>query len=176
MIASAIPVVALVSQIVLVFFFLVFLFRNSWGRGFSNFVGKNALLFGFMAALVAVSLSLFYSEVVGFEPCSLCWWQRVLTYPLLILFAVALKKRDRSVFSYVLPLSVVSAVIALYQSYANLGGASILPCTAVGGACSKVFVLEYGFLTIPLMSLTVALYFILGTLFSRNYEKNNSNT
>ena len=142
-ITTAISYATLFSHVVLVFFVLVFIFRKSWGKKLSSFVGKNTIFFGFIATLVAVLGSLFWSDIVGFPPCVLCWWQRVLIFPQLVLFLVALKNSDRRVFNYVLPLSIISAVIALYQLYANLGGASLLPCTAVGGACSKVFILEF---------------------------------
>jgi disulfide bond formation protein DsbB len=165
----------LFSHIVLVFIVLAFLFRKSWGATTVYFVGKHAIFFGLIVALTAILGSLTYSEIVGYEPCLLCWWQRVFIYPSFVLFLVALNTKDRNVFNYVLPLSILSGIIGLYQSYVNLGGNSILPCTAEGSACSKVYVLEFGYITIPMMSLTIAIYLIVISLIGKYYAKNNSN-
>jgi disulfide bond formation protein DsbB len=173
-IASFIPIAAVISHAVLVLFILVFIFRNSWGKDWANFVGKHAILLAFLTALSAVLGSFFYSDVMGFEPCSLCWWQRVLIFPQAIILLIALVKRNRGIFSYTLPLTVISGIIALYQTYADLGGSSILPCTAAGGSCDKVYVLSHGYITIASMSLTIAAYLILVILFSKFYVKNNS--
>lgn len=167
----------LFSHILLVFIVLAFISKNSWGSSTVNFVGKHALVLGLVTSLVAIVGSLMYSEVIGYEPCLLCWWQRVFIYPNFVLFLVAINKNTRNVFDYVLPLSIIASIVAAYQSYANLGGGSILPCTAEGGACSKVYVLEFGYITIPLMGLTIAVYLILVSLIGKHYaKKNNSNS
>ena len=176
LIQTVLPYGVLVSHIVLVIGFLSFLFKNTWGKRISYWIGEHSLVLGLIVALVTVLGSLFYSEVIGFEPCVLCWWQRVFLYPLLILFLIATHKRDRGVFKYALPLAVIAGVIAFYQAYANFGGASLLPCTAAEGACSRIYVMAFGYITIPLMSITVALYFILIVWANKIYLKNeNSN-
>lgn len=97
-------------------------------------------------------------------------------YPSFVLFLVAINRRDKNIFNYVLPLSIIAGIIGLYQSYVNLGGSSILPCTAVGSACSKVYVLEFGYITIPMMSLTIAIYLVVISLFGKFYAQNDSNS
>lgn len=136
-------------------------------------LGKHAILLACLTALVAIIGSLFYSEIMGFEPCSLCWWQRVFLYPLAIIFWVALWKKAESAFLYALPFALASALLAAYQSYISLGGTSILPCTALGGACSKIYVMAFGYITIPMMSLTVSLYILLLAWADKIYGKNH---
>jgi disulfide bond formation protein DsbB len=165
----------LFSHIVIVFVVAAFIFRKSWGAPVVYFVGKHALVFGLMTALTAIVGSLVYSEIVGYEPCLLCWWQRVFIYPSFVLFLVAISKKDRNVFDYVLPLSVIAGIIGLYQSYVNLGGSSILPCTAAGSACSKVYVLEFGYITIPMMSLTIAIYLVVISIIGKYYAQHPQN-
>ncbi len=155
------PYTALLSHFVFVVLLLSLIFRKSWGAKVANWLGRHALPLAFLVAILAVSGSLFYSEVVGFEPCVLCWWQRVFTYPLMIIFGTALLSRNKSAFLYAVPLSTLSAIVALYHSYVYLGGKSFIPCTAVGGACSKIYVMAFGYITIPMMSLTIALYILL---------------
>jgi len=99
----------------------------------------------------------------------------VFIYPSFVLFLIAIFRKDRNIFNYVLPLSIISGIIGAYQSYVNLGGNSILPCTAAGSACSKVYVLEFGYITIPMMSLTIAIYLIVISLIGKHYAQNDSN-
>lgn len=125
-----------------------------------SFIKKYALSLSLTAALSAVIGSLILSDGIGFEPCILCWYQRIFLYPQALLFAIALKKRDNSIFTYTLPLSYIGGAIALYQSYVQWGGASFLSCTATGSACAKIFFTEFGYITIPVMSLTAFLLLI----------------
>jgi disulfide bond formation protein DsbB len=160
-IQTAVPYLVVASHVILAFLILALVFRKSWGHSIVAFVSRHALWLGFLVALVAVLGSLFYSNVVGFAPCVLCWWQRVFIYPQLVLFLVALSKKDRGVFAYSVALSMLAGIVALYHSYVYWGGESLLPCTALGGACSKIYVYAFGYVTIPAMSLTIALFFLL---------------
>jgi disulfide bond formation protein DsbB len=167
----------LVLHALIVFVFVAFFFRASWGRSTVNWVGEYAPWLGFLLGLATVMASFAYSLVLGYEPCELCWWQRVFLFPMLPIYAVGLYKRDRGAYAYTLPLATVAGLIALYHTYIQLGGtSSILPCTAVGGACTKVYVLAFGYITIPTMSFTAAAGFLLLALIQKYYDKNqNSN-
>ena len=190
------PYLALFSHIALVVLFLALVFRRSWGAGPQVFMGKHATTLAFLVSLAAVIGSLYYSEIAGFEPCVLCWWQRVFLYPLVIIFGIALWKPARpnarlndlvgqdfgrsggkttSAFLYAVPLVLGAALIAAYQSYVYLGGASLLSCTALDGACSKIYVMAFGYITIPAMSLTVSLYILLLAWAHKIYEDENHN-
>lgn len=173
LIQKLLPYTVLASHILLVALTLALLVKN---KGVINFFGKHALLLGFLVSVGAILGSLFYSEVVGFEACVLCWWQRVLLYPTAILFGVALWKKDRGVYKYIVPLAALAALIGAYQAYANMGWGSLLPCTAAEGACSKIYVKAFGYITIPTMSLTVSLYLLLISWVNKLYVKDqNSN-
>jgi disulfide bond formation protein DsbB len=177
LIQTTLPYKVLVSHILLVVIILAFIFGKSWGSGIVRFLGKNSVLLGFLVSLGAVIGSLFYSNVVGFEPCVLCWWQRVFLYPTALILGIALWKKDKGVFRYVSPLAVLGGIVALYQSYANMGWGSILPCTAEGGACSKLYVFAFGYITIPVMSLTICLYLLVIAWANKIYSRNeNSNS
>lgn len=160
------------SHGILVALVIVGVSHRSWGKPAVEFIGRRAVLFGFLAAFVAVVGSLSYSLIVGYEPCELCWWQRIFLFPQAVLFAVALYRRDGGIFSYTVPLSVLAGIIALYHTYIQLGGSkSILPCTATGSACAKVFVNDFGYVTIPTMALTVALYILLFAWYKHLYKR-----
>jgi hypothetical protein len=51
-------------------------------------------------------------------------------------------------------LSGIGFPIAAYHMYLQLGGGAIVPCSAIGPSCSYVYFLQYGYVTIPTMSLT----------------------
>jgi disulfide bond formation protein DsbB len=172
-IAYTLPFLVLAFHIFLVVAFLALVFRKSWGRSLVGWAGKNSLLLGLALSIIAVGGSLFYSSGVGFPPCILCWWQRVAIYPLLALFLVAIFRRDRGVFSYVLPLSLVGLIISLYHSYVQWGGSPLIPCDATA-SCSKLYVYAFGYITIPTMSMTIAIAAILLYFANRVYENRNS--
>lgn len=106
-------------------------------------------------ALIATVGSLFFSEVLGYVPCSLCWYQRILMYPLVIVLAVGILRRDVRVRSYVLPLSLLGFVIALYHNLLYFGFIpenAIQTCTT-GASCSTRWFEWFGFISIPQLSL-----------------------
>lgn len=174
LISSAIPLVVLLSQLVFVFLVAAVIFRSSWGNSTVEFLSRRAVSLSFLTALGAVVGSLFYSNIIGYAPCELCWWQRILLYPQVILFLTALKYKTTDVFKYAWRLSVLALIISVYQAYVQAGGSSVLPCTAAGSACAKVFVNAFGYITIPMMSVTVCAYLILFALVALHHEKNNS--
>ena len=133
------------------------------GNFLMRFIQENALAFAFIVALMATAGSLFYSEVIGFEPCKLCWFQRIFMYPQVVLLGLALWKGDRRIAIYSVALSVIGAVIAGYHYLLQLGYVSALRCLTAGYSvsCSQKFVLQFEYITIPMMSLTVFLLIIL---------------
>ena len=156
---------ALLSHIFFVGVLLVLIFNQKVRGLVYDFVNKYVVWLLFLTSFSALIGSLLYSEIIGFPPCDLCWIQRIFMYPQVALAFMALIKKDKSIAGYLLPLSLMGAIVSLYHSLTSWGfGASLLACTAVGGACSKVFVLSYGYITIPFMSFTVFAYLILTSI------------
>ena len=153
----------IISHIVFGFLVVVVIARNSdWAKDIFDFLKTHVILLGFIVTLLAVLGSLLLEYGVGYPPCELCWWQRIFLFPQAVIFLIALIKKDRNVFQYVVPLSAITVLISLYHAYIQLGGSvSVLPCTAEGAACAAVYILEYGYITIPTMSLTIALYVLM---------------
>lgn len=108
----------------------------------------------FAQALVAMSGSLYFSEVAGYLPCLLCWYQRIALYPLVIILAVGILRKDSKIYQYVLPFTVVGGLIALYHVllYYNVFPESAETCRA-GVSCTTKYIEYFGFVTIPLLSL-----------------------
>lgn len=162
---------AIISQISLVFGLIYFLlFRNDKTNPIINFFSRNGLIFAFFISLFATALSLFYSEIAGFEPCKLCWLQRIFMYPQVFILGLAWFKKEYKIVDYGIVLAIIGSLIAVYHNYIYYGGTSIFPCDAfgLGVSCTRRYVFEFGFVTIPLMSLTSFL-FVLGFLWLRKF-------
>ncbi|MCF8055714.1 MAG: disulfide bond formation protein B [Desulfocapsa sp.] len=103
---------------------------------------------------VSTSISLFFSYVMEFAPCVLCWYQRICLFPLVIILAVGLFPIDKSVVKYALPLAVAGWLTALYHTllYSGIIPESIQPCSR-GVSCTEKHIDLFGFITIPMLSL-----------------------
>ncbi|MGB7978846.1 MAG: disulfide bond formation protein B [Chlamydiales bacterium] len=77
---------------------------------------SNAVYFAWVIALIGVLGSLYYGEILRIEPCRLCWYQRIGMFPLALFLGIATYKNDRNLAFYCLPLVVLGALFALYQS------------------------------------------------------------
>ncbi len=106
----------------------------------------------FGTALVATLGSLYYSEIRGFIPCTMCWYQRILMYPLVLITLVGIVTRDEHLPYYVLPLSVIGLGFSSYHYLIQLGIIERTAACAVGIPCNARYVNYFGFVTIPLMA------------------------
>ena len=112
----------------------------------------------FLVASVATLGSLFFSEVMHFVPCSMCWYQRIFMYPLVLIFLVNLLYPDDKVFKYAFALVLVGLLFSIYHNLLmfDIIPESVVPCVQ-GVPCSTVYINWFGFITIPLLSLTAYL-------------------
>jgi disulfide bond formation protein DsbB len=118
-----------------------------------SMLGSTSLWLAFVIALVATSGSLYLSEVARFTPCTLCWYQRIAMYPLVIILGIAAWRGDRGVRRYVVPLATVGAVIAAYHvALQRLPGLPSGTCS-LDVPCTAIYVERFGFVTIPFMAL-----------------------
>jgi len=131
-----------------------------------KFFATHGILFAFLLALAALLGSLFYSEIIGFPPCIFCWWQRIFIYPLVILLGVSIWKNEGDIIKkYAMMLAGVGVLFAIYhyliQKVAVV--ATTVSCDALEGAVSCVTspVNVFGYITIPMMSLTILMSIIL---------------
>lgn len=120
-----------------------------------TFLEKNILYIALLQSIAALLGSLYYSEIKNYTPCTLCWYQRILMYPLVILIAVGILKKDKNLDHYVLPMSILGTLVAFYHVLLQRGilPEAIAPCV-IGASCVTRHVGYFGFITIPVMSLT----------------------
>ncbi len=126
---------------------------RSFGEDDASDLTRPALWLAWLVALVATVGSLIYSEVVNFEPCLLCWYQRIAMYPMAVVLLVGAIRREAVVKFYALPLALVGLGISIWhyliQTFPSLSsGASCDPDVP----CSAKYVDVFGFISIPFMA------------------------
>lgn len=141
-----------------------FLFFRKKDNVFLKFLHDYTFIIGFLTAFGAMALSLFYSSVVGFPPCELCWMQRIFMYPQVILFGMELWKKEKVIVDYSLVLAFLGTMVSLFHIYVENGGASTLSC-ATGSAtevsCAIRYIYEFGYITMPVMAFSMGVFMIL---------------
>ncbi len=116
---------------------------------------ENILLFMWVVSLTATIGSLFFSEIRGYEPCELCWIQRIFMYPLVLILGVAYVQKNARIAVTTAIFSVIGGAISLYHY--GLQKVSFLSENAP--ACGRVsctgeYINIFGFITIPFLALT----------------------
>lgn len=107
-----------------------------------------------MIASISTLGSLFFSEIMKFPPCVLCWYQRICLFPLVLILLTGLFSFDKSVVKFALPLAIAGWFIAFYHNllYSGIIPESIQPC-GKGVSCTEDYINLFGILTIPMLSL-----------------------
>lgn len=132
---------------------------NSILEGPKEFVQQYYRETSFFIALTATTGSLYMSEVMAFEPCPLCWYQRIFMYPLVVLLLSAILMMRKDVQNYVIPLTLIGGGISAYHYAVQMIGSLSSGCSA-GVSCSAANLpigevpLMVEHITIPLMALT----------------------
>lgn len=134
---------------------------------------------GLLIAWVATCGSLFFSEVLGWLPCVLCWYQRILMYPLALILTIGILRRDERLHLYVLPFSLLGACISLYH-YLLVKTDWLPPPPCVAGIpCTVEYLNWLGFINIPFLALTafllISFMMAISSLMSED-DIDNSNT
>lgn len=145
-------IVALLSLVALGAALVLTVFRLVRGPEAAQLLDGKAIWAAWLVALVATAGSLFYSEVIHFEPCRWCWFQRIAMYPMVVVLLVGAIRREFQVKYYALPLALIGLAMSIYhyliQTFPALeGGGS---CGAV--PCTAKYVDVFGFISIPFMA------------------------
>ncbi|MCI5108711.1 MAG: disulfide bond formation protein B [Candidatus Pacebacteria bacterium] len=156
---------AILGQLMIVSSTTVFFLVKGLRQKIRNFSNRYAYIIVFWVSLLATLGSLYFSDVVGWEPCTLCWYQRIAMYPIVVISAIGIWKQDLSAKTYMLILSIMGFIIALYQIYiqvsASMGSSLTGFCSTIGATdCSSVYMIEFGYVTFPVVSATVFLAII----------------
>ena len=107
-----------------------------------------------VVALVSTFAALFIGEVMGMTPCQLCWYQRILMFPLAVILGMAAFGNDRRGAIYALPLTLGGVAVAGYHTALIAGWVPKwwIPCGA-GPSCSDQKLVILGDIQIPWLAL-----------------------
>jgi disulfide bond formation protein DsbB len=114
---------------------------------------------GFLVAAIATAGSLFYSQVAGFIPCELCWFQRICMYPLSIILLLMAIWGDNRAARYVFALPVVGVGVSIYHMLIGYGAITEPAGCFVGApgtGCGTNWIQpeSFGYLQIETLALT----------------------
>lgn len=115
---------------------------------------KNIFLYlAWVGTIISLVGSLYASEALGWVPCKLCWYQRILMYPLVLILPVGIINKDKNSAYYVLPFSLLGMVVAGYQYLLQIGiiPESLAPCVT-GISCTTRYINLFGFVSLALLS------------------------
>ncbi|WP_072681954.1 disulfide oxidoreductase [Arcobacter sp. LA11] len=117
-------------------------------------MNSTLVFLSFLVASTATLGSLFFSEIMEFIPCSMCWYQRIFMYPLVLIFLINLLYPDDKIFKYSFPIVLVGLFFSIYHNLLMWGiiPESVVPCRQ-GVPCSTEYFEYFGFINIPFLSL-----------------------
>lgn len=156
---ALIPYLVVLAQVLLV---CAVLFHKN--KVFRSWLKKNAMAIIFTFSLLATMGSLFYSLIMGYAPCDLCWYQRILMYPLVIISGFSLAKSSKRIKKIILTMASIGAGFAIYHYVTQLIAASSPFCTVGATDCVTKAIFKFGYISIPLMAFTAFAIIIFTTL------------
>ena len=121
-----------------------------------------ALWLGWIVALVATLGSLYYSLVAHFDPCPLCWYQRICMYPLAVVLLIAAIRRDSKIYIYAAAPVIVGLLLALYHTQLQAFPQQHPLFCIITDPCTDRDVWQFGFISLPFMAMSAFLF--IGTM------------
>lgn len=169
---STLSVLVVIGHLIIAFSIAVLLYEMVTKRttALSALIANQGLVLMLIVSMIATLGSLYFSEVSGWVPCKYCWIQRIFMYPQVILLAIALWKRDRTVARYILALCFIGVAYAAYHYYIQMYDIiasptnPATPCDASGESCVKTPFTHFGYITIPMMALTAFVLNMIGSI------------
>ena len=157
----ALSVLGVVGQVLIALMLLVGLLAlvGVWAplNGIRRLLWGYELWAAFVVSSIATGGSLFFSEIMHFLPCELCWYQRICMYPLSIISLLLAWKGEHRAARYLLPLPVVGAGVSIYHLLIEnnvIKEPTQCQASAPGTGCAFKWINEFGYLTIPTLALT----------------------
>ncbi len=136
-----------------------------------EFIKKNYLYLIFAVSLLGTIISLYFSAILGWVPCVLCWYQRIFLYPIVIISLVAILKKDVKGYCYIMPFAIIGSLVSLFHNllFWKIIPESLAPCIN-GVSCLNDKLQLFGFVTIPLLCLIAFLLIISFIIIAKKYE------
>ncbi len=136
-----------------------------------RFIQKNAMYIILVQVIVAIVGSLYLSDVKGFEPCVLCWYQRIFMYSLLPVVIIAILKKEQKIYQYTLPMAILGIIVSTYHNLLYTGIIENAEFCSTGISCTSKYIEYFGFITIPFLAFVGFAVIIILSIINRNYIK-----
>lgn len=158
-VANLLAILSLVALALVVALVAVWFARRGSGDvlGLGQLGSRTWLSAATLVAAIAMAGSLYFSEVVHFIPCELCWYQRIAMYPLVLLVGIATARRDLGIRPYAMTLSLIGAVISAYHIVIQRIPSLSTGSCSVDAPCTAINLEVFGFVTIPFLALSAFL-------------------
>lgn len=133
---------------------------------------ENGLIFIAVVSLIAILGSLYFSEVKGYIPCTLCWYQRIFMYPIFLIASIGLFKKNSQMALTTGIFAVIGGMLSIYhygiQKLRFLQD-SAPSCGNV--PCTGEYINYFGFITIPFLALTAFLLIAITSFIVLKWQK-----
>ncbi|MDQ0191489.1 disulfide bond formation protein B [Alicyclobacillus cycloheptanicus] len=117
-------------------------------------MGRRRFLFGaWVVSLIATATSLYWSDILGWLPCDLCWYERICMYPLVVILGIGVFARKSDTFRIAITFPIVGLFISAYHYLMQ-----IMPGVARTASCSSAVPCQipdfvwFGWITPPLLA------------------------
>lgn len=163
----------LLAIIFLAIFFILIFFKKS--KMIFAFINKFGYLIIFLISFLAMVGSLAFSEILGWSPCVLCWYQRILMYPQVLISLIAYKINDQKAYLYHFWLSFFGFFIAFFHYLIQKEIIKGVNCNLVAvnpSSCLMKIKFAFNFISIPFMALTAFLMILIIAIINWQYRKN----
>jgi disulfide bond formation protein DsbB len=138
-------VAAAAGAVALVVLWVLAATGNDGAARLGSTISDSAVWLAWLVALAATVGSLYFSEVANFNPCRLCWFQRIAMYPLAVILLVGALRKDPGVRWYAVPLAAIGAAVSAWHSLIEWRPAlDSGACEFQGPACTFVWFREFG--------------------------------
>jgi len=149
---SAILALATVAGGVVTLAALAFENRMTWTSAWLTQVRASGLWIICMVTTGAMLGSLYFSEIVGFAPCKLCWYQRIAMYSIAIISFVAALRNDKNIVRYTIVLAPLGLVVSTYHYLLEWFPTLETNVCSLDVPCTAVWFRELGFVTLCFMA------------------------
>lgn len=116
-------------------------------------IHPRSMVAAWIVAVLATVGSLYFSEVARFTPCTLCWYQRIAMYPLVVVLGIAAMRRERRAAAGAATLALIGAAIAGYHVALEWVPSLDTGACAAAAPCTFVWFREFGVFSLPTLAL-----------------------
>ena len=159
---------AMLSLGTLVFSLVVLIARLTKADSCISEVKKIALP---LAALITTTARLYFSEIVNYKPCRLCWYQRSAMYPLAILLVAANFKKFKFMKIAAVSLASIGGAVSTYHWFLERFPDLDAGVCDAKLPCEFIWFENFGFVTLSFMAFTAFLATIVLVTISQQENK-----